>query len=204
MVLEKLGEVLTSNYKGPKAGFTQAHVLKAVLVLGHLKSVGRYRLGLILDLGQGEVRTLIRRLKETGLVVIQTSGCSLTKVGQKEYLKINRLLPWSFAVNGRSLGMGESCWVVDVRGRSDRIKKGIEQRDAAVKAGAKGALTAVFSSGRFRVPPDNTDTEQLQPSELWATVRSSEVLEGDVLIICGADEQLSAEYGALSAALTIL
>lgn len=202
--MEKLEAILTSDYKGPRAGFTEAHVLKAILTIGSSGNVGRGKLGVFLHLGQGEVRTLIKRLKDAGLITVEERGCSLSQTGRKEYARIRKLIPWSSLVEGKSLGLGSYCWAVNVRGRSDKIKKGIEQRDAAVKAGARGALTAIYSSGKFRVPPDDTDCERSIASEPWSAIRSSGVKEGDTLIVSGSDDLLSAEYGALSAALTIL
>jgi hypothetical protein len=203
MVLGKLETVLSSDYRGPRAGFTEAHVLKAILAIGASQNMGRGRLGSVLSLGQGEVRTLIRRLKDAGLLTVTKNGCTLTRTGQAEYFRISKIIPWSIPLDGKSLGLGKSCWVVNVRGKSDRIKKGIEQRDAAVKAGANGALSVVFTSGKFRTPPDDTDTEK-SAEEPWATIRSHGVQDGDVIIIGGADDSNTAEFGSLSAALTIL
>ncbi|MGI0085736.1 MAG: DUF4443 domain-containing protein [Nitrososphaerales archaeon] len=202
--MEKLEAILASDYKGPRAGFTEAHVLKALLTIGSSTNVGRGKLGALLDLGQGEVRTLIKRLKEAGLITVEERGCLLTQSGKREWSRIKKLIPWSFEVDGKSLGLGDFCWIVNVRGKSDRIRNGLEQRDASVKAGARGALTVVYSSGKFKVPPDVSDSEATAPSELWTTIRSWGVNEGDALIISGSNDLLSAEYGALSAALSIL
>src|SRR5579875_3414452 len=141
MVLERLKEVLASDYRGPRAGFTEAHVLKAVLTIGKTGSVGRGKLGSLLDLGQGEVRTLIKRLKEQGLISIKATGCALTKNGTSEYESILKIISWSSQVDCSTLQVGKVCWAIIVRGRSKNVKKGIEQRDAAVKLGANGAFT---------------------------------------------------------------
>ena len=81
MVLEALREVLDSDYRGPRAVFTQVHVLKAMIAIGRAGSVGRGRLGTLTGLGQGEVRTLIKRLKDNDLIVIEANGCALSKKG---------------------------------------------------------------------------------------------------------------------------
>lgn len=179
-------------------------MLKALLVIGSSGNVGRGKLGAVLDLGQGEVRTLIKRLKDARLITIEERGCSLTSLGRKEFAQVKKLIPWSSSLDGKSLGLGDFCWAINVRGRSEKIRRGIEQRDAAVKAGANGALTVIYSSGKFRIPPVDTEGEATTTLEPWATIRSMGVKERDALIISGSRDLLSAEYGALSAALSIL
>jgi predicted transcriptional regulator len=200
-----LSAILERDYRGPRASFTEAHVLKAILEIGESKSLGRGKLGTILGLGQGEVKTLIRRLKERGLISIKSSGCTLTKDGVKQFRAIKRVLPWSGKVEASSLGMGKYSWSVVLRGRSARVKRGIEQRDEAIKVGAKGALTLVFLEDRFKIPDDGTDCEKANPNGPWAFLREkANPKEKDVIIISGGDTPKLAEYGAISAALTIL
>src|SRR5207253_5255348 len=69
MSLQVLRDVLSSEYRGPRAIFSEVHVLRAILAIGTSGSVGRGRLGSLVGLGQGEVRTLIKRMKENDLIV---------------------------------------------------------------------------------------------------------------------------------------
>jgi hypothetical protein len=204
MVLQNLSKLLLHDYKGPKAGFSQAHVLKALLVIGEEGSIGRGKLGQILSVGQGEVRTLIKRLKDGGLIKIKPEGCSLTQSGMKQFRSVSKILPWRSPVIARSLGLGNACYALVVRGRSQKLKKGIEQRDAAVKSGAIGALTVLYRKGRFRVPSGSEDCEPAGPSEPWITIRAGKPRDGDAVIVTGADSILEAEYGALTAALSLI
>jgi predicted transcriptional regulator len=205
MVLQILSRVLSSDYKGPRAGFSQAHVLKAILVIGEQANIGRGKLAQTLNLGQGEVRTLIKRLKETGLVKIKAHGCVLTKSGFKHFHALVKLLPWRSPVNCGLLGLGKQCFAVLVKHRSAKVNKGIEQRDAAIKSGAIGAFTVLFKKGRFVVPFGWEDCEKSGASEPWISIRAAaKPKDGDTVIISGSDDLLLSEYGALSAALSIL
>jgi predicted RecA/RadA family phage recombinase len=204
MALEVLREVLESDYRGPKAVFSEVHVMKSIMAIGAAKSVGRGRLGVILNLGQGEVRTLIRRMKEKDLIVVGSDGCKLTARGEREFRKLTQLLAWSSEVQGRALKMGECCWAILARGAAGRLRFGIEQRDAAVRAGANGALTAVFKSGVFKLPKEETDCEKAGPRELWSAVRKAGPKENDVIVVSGADGLAEAEFGALAAAITLI
>jgi hypothetical protein len=203
MVLESLRQVLSADYRGPKAVFTQVDVLKALLAIGDSKTLGRGRLGTLTGLGQGEVRTLIKRLKDNQLIVIEANGCRLSKKGEKEYEKVRLLLSWSSAVNAAPLGLGEHCWSVIVRGAAKNVRYGIEQRDAAIKAGSNGAFTADFLSSRFTVPGEGTDCEEGGASEPWVTVRKASPKEGDAVIVTGSGTATEAENGALAAFLTL-
>jgi len=203
MTLEALREVLSSDYKGPRAVFSEVHVLKALLAIGAAGSVGRGKLGSLVGLGQGEVRTLIKRLKENDLIRIQPDGCRLSRKGEREFAKLKEKIPWSSRVDAKSLGIGDECAAVLVRGAGQDVKKGIEQRDAAVRVGANGAFTALFAKGRFTIPGEGTDSEKDGPRRLWSAARSAGPREGDVLIAVGADSQEEAELGSLAAALSL-
>lgn len=196
-------EVLSSEYKGPRAVFSEVHVLKALLAIGAAGTVGRGRLGSLVGLGQGEVRTLIKRLKENEIIVIEPEGCKLSGKGRREFQKLREKIPWSSVVNAKSVGIGDRCSAVLVRGAAGKVRKGIEQRDAAIRVGASGALTAVFSRGRFAIPGEGADCEKNGPPELWAAARSAGPREGDALIVVGADFDEAAELGTLAAALTL-
>ena len=202
--MEALRDVLSSDYKGPRAVFSEVHVLKALLVIGSAGAVGRGRLGSLVGLGQGEVRTLIKRMKENDLILIEPDGCKLSKKGEREFQKLKEKVPWSSRVEASYLRIGEKCAAVLVRGTGKRLRRGIEQRDAAVRVGANGALTALFAKGRFTLPGEGTDCEREGPPQLWSAARAAGPMEGDVLIVVGADSGEAAELGALGAALTLL
>jgi hypothetical protein len=203
MPLEKLGELLASEYRGPKAGFSQADVVKALMRIGESGAIGRSRLSSLLNLGQGEIRTLIKRLKVTRLIRVGMSGCELTEQGKKEFALISKTISWRSEVKGNSLGIGEHCWAFLVKNRATRVRLGIEQRDAAIRAGASGVLTLLYSGGHFLIPVEGTDCERttLEP---WQTIRRASPEEGDVVIVSGAKDSTSAENGGWSAVLTLV
>lgn len=204
VTLEALRDVTASEYKGPRAVFSEVHVLKALLAIGEEGSVGRGRLGSLVGLGQGEVRTLIKRLKENGLIVIEHDGSRLSKKGEKEFQKLKAMVPWSAGVPAKTLGIGDHCVGVLVRGVEKSVRKGIEQRDAAVRAGAQGAFTSLFSHGHFTLPEDGSNCEKAGPPDLWSAVRGARPVEGDVLIVVGAESAAAADLGTIAAALTLL
>jgi predicted transcriptional regulator len=204
---KQIQAILVSDYRGPKASYGEVDVVKALFAIGNSEmSVGRFKLGKTTGLGQGEVRTLISRLKDAGLITVDSRGSTLTEKGKKKFETISQAIPSSSAIEGRQLDLGKLSWFVVVRDRRTKVKKGLEQRDAAIRAGASGAFTAVYSEGKFKIPgEDMKDQEDLGTSEPWRSIRDiSSPKEGDVVIVSGADSALLAEEGALAAALTIL
>ncbi|MHB1869218.1 MAG: DUF4443 domain-containing protein [Nitrososphaerales archaeon] len=208
---KQIQAVLASDYRGPKAAYGEVDILKSLFAIGKSKTnLGRTRLGQLTGLGQGEVRTLISRLKNSGLIVVDAKGASLTEKGKREFVGITKSLPYSSQVEARTIGLGKYAWSIIVRDNQTKIRSGIEQRDGSIRVGAGGALTVIYSSGKFMVPSvdknsANTDCEALGPSEPWTTIRSEgKPKNGDVVIVSWADSLLLAEAGALAAALTIL
>ena len=133
---------------------------------------------------------------------------SLAEKGKKEFVVISRTLPYSSQVEAKSLGLGKFAWWIMVRDNDNKVRSGIEQRDASIRVGAGGALTVIYSSGKFMVPSVDKKSANCEchgPSEPWTTIRSEgKPRNGDVVIVSWADSLLLAEGGALSAALTIL
>ena len=202
---KKISEVLVHDYRGPRPGFNETRVLKAIITIGKMAAVGRGRLGTFLVLGPGETRTLIRRLQATGLIRVEANGCILTELGKREYNSISKSLTSIGQVDAPFLNLGPYCWCFVLRGKSDKVRIGIEQRDAAILEGANGALTLVYKEGRFIVPADKTDCESVNPSSLWNAIRGKGQLEdGDVVIIAGGDNLFAAEWGGWSAAMATI
>ena len=208
---KQIQAVLASDYRGPKAAYGEVDILKSLFAIGKSKTnLGRTRLGQLTGLGQGEVRTLISRLKNSGLIVVDAKGASLTEKGKREFIGITKSLPYSSQVEARTIGLGKYAWSIIIRDNQTKIRSGIEQRDGSIRVGAGGALTVIYSSGKFMVPSvdknsANTDCEAHGPSEPWTTIRSEgKPKTGDVVIVSWADSLLLAEAGALAAALTIL
>jgi predicted transcriptional regulator len=207
---KQIQAVLASDYRGPKAAYGEVDILKALFAIGKSETnLGRTRLGQLTGLGQGEIRTLIARLKNSGLITVDAKGASLTEKGRKEFAAISKTLPYSSQVGAKKLGLGKFAWSIIVRGNESKVRSGIEQRDAAIRVGAGGTLTVIYSSGKFMVPSvdksANTNCEARGPSEPWITIRSEgKPRNSDVVIVSWADSVLLAEAGALSAALTIL
>jgi len=180
---------------GPLHRFADYHVYRTLLVLADGRRRGRRQLAGSVGLGEGSMRTIVEYLREKGTTGIKISNKGLEFLKQVP-LKVQRLHPSDISISERNVA-------VQVKGRSRRISLGIEQRDAAIKAGAEGATTIIVVGGRLVVPPDYSLDEE-KPG-ITADLRDTfDLNEGDVVIIGTASSYDRAEDGALAAAFDLV
>jgi hypothetical protein len=175
------------------------------LAVAKEKGIGRQALSERTGLGQGSVRTILKKLRKGGYLDSGIQGSHLTGSGQKLYNAITKKLVGPATLNGTSLTVGPAQSAILIRSLGSLIGSGIEQRDSAVGVGANGATTYIIKNGKFTIPRGSNDCERDYPSPAWSTL-SNELgpKNGDVVIVCGAAEETTAKIGALSAVLTIL
>ena len=185
---------------GRSPSYSEAQVLRA-LELSSGKGIGRASLGARLGIGEGVVRTLTRHLVIEGLVEISSQGITISKKGQRLLTEIHSLIPKGAEVPATNDVLGEHSYAVLVKGVAEKVRFGVEQRDAALLAGAMGATTIVFK-GRSAVMP-GMDREP-SPSLFSFLFEGMRPTEGDVVILGTGDTLMKAQIGAYSAALTLV
>ena len=188
---------------GPLPSFLEAHILMALEALS-LRPVGRARLSTILGLGEGVTRTLIRHLKAENLIEVSRIGITLSEYGRRVLRGIRSRVSGGLKVPESPLTVGAANVAVLVKGASEKVRYGMEQRDAAIKVGAKGATTLIFKDGRLVLP--GVDEEALQNvEEIYGILKSNlKPEEDDVIIIGSAGDERTAELAAKTAALKLL
>ncbi len=190
---------------GPLPSFTPYHLLLVIQAVGQSSAVGRQALAKSTGLGEGAIRTVLTRLKREGYIEISASGCALTGKGERAYSELKSSISETMGLRQTPLTVGEHQVAIAVRGAARRVTNGIEQRDAAIKAGADGATTFVIQSQKFRVPGGSKDCERDYPGDVWGRLRDNlKPSEGDAVIICGSSDDQHSRVGALSAALSLL
>jgi predicted transcriptional regulator len=198
---ETLEKLVSEKAPGPSPSFSVFHVLLA-LELIQSKSIGRNKLAEELNVGEGVARTLIGRLKDAGLIVTSKTGCALTDRGMrlwKEYATIVKKVE----IQRNELAFGRYNFAILIKDHGHKVKSGIEQRDAAVMAGAKAATTMLFKKGRLIFPSTDSNVAKDFPKASNMILDLLKLEENDVVIIASSDNP-KAEYGALAAAWTLL
>ena len=203
--LKTLGKVASKLAPGRAPYFIEAHLVKALKIVDSEGPVGRVRLSKILGLGEGAVRTLVKHLKNEGLIKISRTGVILTDSGKKLSSFLNSRISSETEVPQSSLTVGPFNIAVLVKNVADAIKYGLEQRDAAIKVGASGATTLIFSHGGLVMPgAEGEDVFKNIPAIRDVLISKLKPREGDVVIIGSGNDRLTAELGAIAAALETL
>jgi predicted transcriptional regulator len=176
------------------------------MVIGDKGPVGRIELSRKLNLGEGAVRTIIKHLGTGNFVDPAKEGCVLTPRGITLYKSLRSKLSEVHVVNARQLSLDRASAAVLIRSSGATVRRGIEQRDAAIRAGATGGCTLIYRNGKFVMPTGEREESSLaSPDPLFEDLRRLFApAEGDVITIVSAFNPRLAEHCAIAAALTLL
>jgi len=200
--LMKLADV---RGRGPSPSFSRPQLLLAFLAIGATGTMGRAALAMKTGLGEGAIRTVLKRFRESGYAKADASGCHLTESGATLYGNLGRELSEPLRLDASHLTVGRTQTAIAIRGAGRLVKRGIEQRDSAIREGASGATTYVIKGGRFTMPGGSSDCENDFPSPTWGNLRGGlRPRDGDAVVLCGSSDGTTATLGALSAALTLI
>jgi predicted transcriptional regulator len=203
--LKKLLEsLLEEKAPGPYLSFSIFHLIKALELIAKEGPIGRGKLSQELKTGEGATRTLIERLKNAGLIAVSKQGCLLTEKGDNIWSKMQLLFPQKVKLKPNELALAACNVAIRVRGCSDKVRSGLEQRDAALLAGAKGAITLFFRRDKLVLPAISEDVAKDFPSAFGQIAKHLLLEENDVIVIGSADAWDKAEYGALAAAWSLI
>jgi hypothetical protein len=214
-----------------KPTFTRAHVFLSLLVFdANPKGIGRYRLKEELLIGSGTARSLIEKLKnkvrfievmrDEGSKSSRRSGHVLTKNGKLFLNEFKQKIP---LLSLGDLGILKEIIIESeknvaticlVKDASDKMKYGVEQRDAAIMASGSGATCLQFdgedlnfplaSSGRNIDEKDSVNKETLKYLKNLISREDGKLEKGDVIIIgLGSNNKIS-RLASLNAALTLI
>ena len=188
----------SSKLGGPIPKFNDYHMWKTFECLDDKTPVGRKKLSSMLGIGEGSTRTILSIIQDQGLVTIGKSGIILTAKG----IEFKKSIHMDVAdVTISDLTIGDKDCAVRVPKMARNIRYGCEERDAAIKSGATGATTLVYSNGKLIFPGSDYPVE----SDVESKIRSVFSLKNDDVVIIGTGStQESAEIGAVVAGLTIM
>lgn len=182
---------------GPLPRFAEVHVRMALEVIAKHGRIGRKQLAIELGVGEGSVRTILNRLKKRGLITSSRGGHSLTAKGRRSLGR-----PLEFVqIDVGDLAVGKVDVATVIRGAAKKVKRGIEQRDEAIKAGADGATILILKKGKLQFPDKFLKVNKKIEGMLMKTFRPR---ENDVIVIGTAQDIVKAEAGTRAAARTLL
>jgi predicted transcriptional regulator len=199
-----LESLLEKQAPGPSPSFSIFHLIKALELIAKTSQIGRCKLSKELKIGEGKIRTLIKRLKNADLIYTSRKGCSLTAKGEKVWREFQAIFPQKINLDKNELTCADCNVALQIRGGGSRLRGGLEQRDAAIIAGARSAITIVFEKQKLIIPNISKDVIQDFPNVFLQIAGQLKMKENDVVVIGSADDWAQAEYGAWAAAWTLI
>ena len=203
-LLEIIERVTRKIAPGPAPSFNEAHVVKALEIIGDYRVVGRIRLSKELGLGEGTTRTLLKHLKNEGITQSSRSGIVFSEDGKRLFSDLRSKLSESIEVPSSPLTFGSFNIGILVRDSAEAVESGMEQRDTAIKSGASGATTLIFSSNKLSLPTGEENISESMPELHDKLVTQFKPKENDVIIVGCGENRETAEIGAKMAAIKLL
>lgn len=199
-ILEK---ITSEKAPGPSPTFSILHMIRAIELIAK-KAIGRSKLAEELEVGEGVVRTMVNRLKDADLITTSKLGCALSSKGLKLWNECRTVFERKVEIGKNQLTLADYNVAILVKNRGHKVRSGMEQRDAAIMVGAKGATTIMFKAERLIIPSVSDNIAKDFPEAANRMVRLLQPEENDVIVVGSAGSLRKAEYGALAAAWTLV
>jgi predicted transcriptional regulator len=188
---------------GPSTSFSIFHVFYALELLSQ-KPLGRNKLAEKLNVGDGAVRTIISRLVDAGLVETSKIGCNLTEKGLEIWKQFEEIFPKRIEFPKSELVGSEFNFVFLVKNSGQKVVSSIDQRDAAIIAGARKALVIVVKGSHLSIESVGDCIELQYPKAANLLVEELKPQNNDVIVVAGADSLLKAKRGAFAASWSLV
>lgn len=183
---------------GASPSFSEMHVLRALIILNK-KRTGRKRLVRQLGIGEGSVRTIIKKLKKDKYVASSRQGHYLTEKGKSHLQKyLEGFTPPEDFQSELTDGFQS---ILVIHNSADKIDTGMAERDAALKAGADGAFIITYKNNRLEFP--TCDINIGDYPETREKLKGLNLKNNDAIVISFAKTKEKAEDGALTIALVL-
>ncbi|MEM2233112.1 MAG: DUF4443 domain-containing protein [Nitrososphaerota archaeon] len=189
--------------RGARPSYSTLDVLRALLLIRRVGLVSRAAMSEELGIGEGSVRSLVRKLALMGLVQVIRSGCTLTKTGEEFLSALSEHVAGPVRLDLRGVWRYPHSVGVSVRNGARFVGSGLEERDEAVRHGAEAAMVLTYETGRLLMP-ELEDLSTSYPDFSHHVNETMRPVDGDCIIIAGASTYGKAEAGALGAGLKLL
>lgn len=196
-------QIAEKRAPGPSTTFTIFHIFYALELMSQ-RSYGRNTLAEELHVGDGAVRTIINRLIEAGLIETSKEGCKLTIKGRGIWRQFEEIFPKRIDLPKSELSTSDYNHAFLVKNAGHKVESGIDQRDAAIIAGARKALVIVIKNGHLSVSSVSDCLEKEYPKAANLIISEFKPQENDVIVIAGADTPLKAIRGAFAASWSLI
>jgi predicted transcriptional regulator len=168
------------------------------------KPIGRNKLAEQLGVGDGAIRTIISRLAEADLIITSKAGCELTEKGKDIWRQFEEIFPKEVDFGKSDLNPNEYNYAFLVRNCGEKVGSGINQRDAAIIAGAHKAFVMVYHGGHLKIETVIEDMEKQYPKTTKQMLEQLQPQENDAIVVASAESSLRAKRGAFAASWSLI
>ena len=194
--------------RGPSPAYSPAHVIELLLILDSEQTMGRITLSKRLGVGEGSVRTMIKKLVESQMISVDAvGGCHLTDSGKLLVTDLRKVILATADVDLNEMGIALPSKAIQLRGLSLVNSHFTRLRDIGVRNGAEGMVIFIFKNGNFMFPlmtDEVSDVAKNYPNITNCLKSIFSLNEGDVVFIAFSKELRLAEEAALSAAISLI
>ncbi|RLF88066.1 hypothetical protein DRN34_00115 [Thermococci archaeon] len=181
-----------------RGAYPEFKIEDAVAVLFLLKTPkGRKQISEELNLGEGTVRTLLKKLSSVRLVESQQKGHSLSEKGIEVVREISKLFSEPLEVSPLEDFVTYALVV-----KNPPEFKSIELRDEAIRFFARGAMILIVQENEIVFPEDRRALKETLP-ELSEDLKKLPVENGDLVIVTWANTKADALKSLIHVALTL-
>jgi hypothetical protein len=138
------------------------------------------------------------------LIKTSRQGCTLTEKGCTIWSKFEKLFPKRAEIGKNELTDSKHNYAFLVKNSGQNVRSGIEQRDAAVVAGATGAVIIVAKQGHLTIESVSNRAEKRFPEAAGQIQKALQPEDNDVVVLVGAVTPLRARHGAFAASWTLI
>ncbi|OIQ05376.1 MAG: hypothetical protein COV98_04170 [Candidatus Altarchaeum sp. CG12_big_fil_rev_8_21_14_0_65_33_22] len=184
--------------------FSDVLLIRTLIEIKKNQSVGRKRLSDKIGISEGSMRALLNHLKQKEVLTATNMGHSITPKGNEIAAQFLKFCSFPFKISLPDMTKNK-CIGIILKGASEKIKNGIEERDTAIREGCNGAYILLYAYNGFKFPSVNTSIFDYPVShEFLNNMARQECLkEKDVAVICFADDFIKAENGVIKISLNI-
>jgi len=181
-----------------RGAYPEFKIEDAVAVLFLLKTPkGRKQISEELNLGEGTVRTLLKKLSSVRLVESQQKGHSLSEKGIEVVREMSKLFSEPLEVSPLEDFVTYALVV-----KNPPEFKSIELRDEAIRFFARGAMILIVQENEIVFPEDRRALKETLP-ELSEDLKKLPVENGDLVIVTWANTKADALKSLIHVALTL-
>ncbi len=194
---------VSSEKRGIRPRYGRAEVYQVLLILAREGPLGRLKIAEKIGLGEASIKTMLRRLKELGLVHIDPiAGAYLTSKGEETVKKLSEKLEPPVTINLCETAKWPNSKIMVLRKAANLLEKlnVLEIRDELIRKGAHATLIIVVEDNIAKL----AGVEEYTSDEINKIARIANASNKDLVLVAWSPEPRESERALIEVALDLL